>query len=126
LSESPAQAPKQVATQSASSTADGAWTAEVWRKVYQEVTPETREGLVALAKQPDTWLWLSDLAEAIGTETRKVQDALSSLTKRMTKYGPTKWPFEYVKDSREGGKYRYLMSQETGALGLGPPRAGQA
>jgi hypothetical protein len=120
LSESPVPTPKHVPTQSAPFTADdGGWTAEVWRNVFKEVTPEARDVLVALAKRPDTWLWLSDLAEAIGTETRTVQDALSSLTKRMRKYGPTKWPFEYVKDSREGGKYRYLMSEETAAIVLG-------
>ena len=119
LSESPAPTPKHVATQSASLTADSAaWTDEVWRNVFKEVTPEARDVLVALAKRPGIWLWLSDLAEAIGRETRTVQDAFSSFSKRMRKYGAAEWPFEYVKDSREGGRFRYLMSEETAAIVL--------
>lgn len=93
----------------------------MWRKVWREVQLQTRGVLIALAEHPGAPLTIPTLAEAIGSETRQVQNALSSLTKRMKKYGPTKWPFIYYKDGRTG-RYSYEMDEATAPR---PERSGR-
>jgi len=84
---------------------------EEWWPVLREVTEGAGRLMVALAQNPETQLSVADLAKTLGTE-KQVRSALVSLTKRMKKFGLTKWPFEVTVDPRTG-LARYEMTTAT-------------
>jgi hypothetical protein len=104
----------ETATTAVAVQQESRWDDTAWRNILRDVTPNARAVVQALAARPGERLSVDDLAHSIGTPTRAVQDALSSLTKRMKKYGKTKWPFALHQDRRTG-RYSYEMDDATAA-----------
>jgi hypothetical protein len=115
LTEAEAESAIPVEPQAAASLVDEReWSEDLWWNVWPAVTENTRKLLVELAEHPDERVPMTALEESLGSFSA-VQGALSSLTKRMKKYGPTKWPFEI---EEEGNRIAYRMNQAMATIVL--------
>src|SRR5437764_1437078 len=65
--------------------------AEAWEKAWPDFMDDTRKLMLLLAASPDEQVQIAALEESVGS-FRRVQSALSSLTKQMKKHiGAPRW-----------------------------------
>ena len=112
--ESPAPAPPVTEERVAAPSGRPRWSRDEWTLLWRDLRDDTRQLLVVIAEQPDEWVPIGALNDALDS-SRQVQNALSSLTKRAKKHGLHKWGFEAVIDP-ETNWYRYRMDAPTAAI----------
>ena len=99
----------------ASAPIDGVWSEDVWEKAWPGVTANTRKLMVELATRQGEWVTIEDLENLLG-DFATVQATLSSLTKRLKRFGQTEWPFEVGRDDE--GHMTYRMDEATASIVL--------
>jgi hypothetical protein len=86
------------------------WNEDLWRDVWPALNAQTQQLLLLLAEHPGEWVPITVLEDALGT-FRVVQSTLSSLTKRMKRFGQATWPFD-VTVASDSGRATYRMTEE--------------
>jgi hypothetical protein len=100
------------------------WPEDVWRSVWPILRDDTQRLLVVLAERPIEWVPITAFEDALGS-IQAVQSALSSLTKRMKKFGLNSWPFHVVNTDDQTRRAKYQMDKATAMIILELSQAGQ-
>lgn len=124
LSAQPVESPMPVANTPAPAPGqdEHSWPEDVWRSVWPILRDDTQRLLVVLAERPIEWVPITAFEDALGPN-QAVRSALSSLTKRMKKFGLNSWPFRVVNADDQTGRAKYQMDKATAKIVLELSRA---
>jgi hypothetical protein len=99
--------------------ADGDWSSELLRRMYEESPKPMKDILHALAERPGEWLTAAQLADAIcdkpDANWNTVAGTLGAFGRRVrNRYKRRSWPFSSQWDHAQG-RFLYSMSPEVAA-----------